>query len=148
MAVHHPAPRIAAAPAGHFTRHLLEMVAAMFLGMAVFGAVLGGVLLAAGTTFQDVLETVPALAALMLAFNMTVPMALWMRHRGHATARIAEMAGGMLAVCVVAIVLLQASLIESTAICGVECALMVPMMLGVRLIRRDEDSRPARRTTS
>jgi uncharacterized RDD family membrane protein YckC len=75
-------------------------------------------------------------------FNMTVPMVLWMRHRGHSTARIVEMAGAMLAVGLIAVACLWASVIESTAICGLECALMVPAMIGVMLLRRGEYARP------
>jgi hypothetical protein len=45
------------------------------------------------------------------------------------------MAGAMLAVGATAIGLLWASVIESTAICGVECALMIPAMTAVMLSR-------------
>jgi hypothetical protein len=74
--------------------------------------------------------------------NMTVPMVLWMRQRGHSRARIVEMAAAMLAVGLVAVVCLWASVIESTAICGLECALMVPAMIGVMSLRRGEYARP------
>jgi hypothetical protein len=110
------------------------MLLAMMVGMALFGAIL----VAAGTNFEEALETVPELIALVLMFNMTAPTVLWMRHRGHAAARVAEMAGAMLFVGVTAIVLLWASLIESTAICGVECALMIPAMVAVMLLHREE----------
>jgi hypothetical protein len=126
----------------HFVLHVGEMLLAMFVGMAVFGAFFSGILFALGTTFEEALETVPALIALVLMFNMTVPMVLWMRHRGHSTARLVEMTGAMLAVGLVAVVCLWASVIESTAICGLECALMVPAMIGVMLLRRGEYARP------
>jgi hypothetical protein len=130
--------RATAGSVGRFVRHLGEMMLAMFVGMAVFGALFGALLVAVGTSSDEVLETVPALVAVVLMFNMTVPMALWMRHQGHARARIAEMVGAMCAVAAVTIALLWASVIESLAICGVECALMLPAMAAVMLMRRDE----------
>jgi hypothetical protein len=136
-------PRGAAAGSlRRFVLHVGEMLLAMFVGMAVFGAFFSGMLLALGTTFDEALETVPALIALVLMFNMTVPMVLWMRHRRHSRARIVEMAGAMLAVGLVAVVCLWASVIGSTAICGLECALMVPAMIGVMSLRRGEHARP------
>lgn len=134
------APAIASAR--HFLRHLGEMLLAMFVGMALFGALFSGILVAAGTTYDEALNTAPELIALVLIFNMTVPMVLWMRHRGHSAACVAEMAGAMLAVGATAVALLWFSAIESTAICGVECALMVPAMIAVMLLRRSEYARP------
>jgi hypothetical protein len=131
-------PRRAAVQAGRFVAHVGEMLLAMLGGMMVFGALFGGVLAAAGTDFQEALETAPEVIAIVLMFNMTVPMVLWMRHRGHPAVRVAEMAGAMVLVGVTAIVLLWASVIESTAICGVECALMIPAMVVVMLLHRDE----------
>ena len=127
----------------HFVMHIGEMLLAMFVGMAVFGALFSGVLLAVGTSFDEALESAPVLIALVLMFNMSAPMVLWMRHRRHSPARVAEMAGAMVAVGLAACVLLWASLIESTAICGVECGLMVPVMIAVMLLHPAEYSRPA-----
>lgn len=84
-------------PAGgavrHFLLHIGEMVLAMFVGMALFGSLFSAILVAAGTTYTEALEAVPELIALALMVEMTVPMVLSMRHRGHCTARVAEMAG-------------------------------------------------------
>src|SRR5919109_937816 len=98
---------------GRFALHLGEMLLAMVVGMALFGALFSGILVAAGTTYDEALATVPELIALVLMFNMTVPMVLWMRHRGHSTARVAEMAGAMVVVGVAACVLLWSSAIAS-----------------------------------
>lgn len=134
-------------PAGgavrHFLLHIGEMVLAMFVSMAPFGSLFSAILVAAGTTYTEALEAVPELIALALMVEMTVPMVLWMRHRGHCSARVAEMAGAMLGVAVAAIVLLWSSVIASTAICGVECAPMLPAMVAATLVRLGEYSRPA-----
>ena len=147
MATYRSAPLPTLGPAVrsvlHFVMHIGEMLLAMFVGMAVFGALFSGVLFAVGTSFDEALEAAPVLIALVLMFNMSAPMVLWMRHRGHSPARVAEMAGAMLAVGLAACVLLWASLIESTAICGVECALMVPVMIAVMLLHPGDYSRPA-----
>ena len=115
----------------------------MMVGMMLFGAVFSGILLAAGTTFDEALESVPVLIALVLMFNMTVPMLLWMHHRGHPRGRLVEMGGAMLAVGVAACLLLWLSAIESTAICGVECTLMIPAMIAVMLVHPGDYTRAA-----
>jgi hypothetical protein len=94
------------------------------------------VLAAVGTSSKELLDSAPALVAVGLIFDMTVPMALWMRHRGHPRADIAEMAGAMVFVALIALVLLWTSAIEAIGICGIECALMLPAMLLVMLHHR------------
>lgn len=118
--------------------HFGEMVLAMFVGMAILDAVFAGVLAALGTSTGDVLDTAPALLALVLMFNMTAPMLLWMRHRGHPTARVVEMAVAMASVGLTAVVLLWTSAIDSTGICGLECTVMIVVMATVVWIRRRE----------
>ena len=68
-----------------FLLHLGEMVLAMMLGMYLLDAPSGAVISALGYSDSD-----PVLSALVMTFNMTVPMVLWMRFRGHAW----ERAGG------------------------------------------------------
>jgi len=75
-----------------FVRHFLEMVAAMFAGMAVFGGLVS--LFFALTGHEDLLEHASVRAPIM-ATNMTVGMAVWMRHRGHRWGPIVEMAAAM-----------------------------------------------------
>lgn len=118
----------------HFAWHLGEMFLAMVIGMAALDAVFNGILLAAGTSYADVVETAPAGAALILMFNMTAPMLLWMRIRGHDATEISEMSVAMVAVGAATVFLLWLSVIDSAAICGVECGLMLPAMIAAMLI--------------
>jgi hypothetical protein len=73
-----------------FARHLLEMVVAMMVGMAVLGLALA------------VLGEPPGYANLLLRYglmgaSMSVPMVAWMRYRGHTWSDGGEMTAAMLA---------------------------------------------------
>ena len=117
-----------------FLRHLGEMLLAMFLGMAVLGGVAGGALAIAGTSLSDASAS---LQALVMGFNMTVPMVAWMHYRGHSPTRSAEMAGAMIVPTALAIGLHATGLLASDAVLGVQHAVMIPAMVGVMLWRRD-----------
>jgi hypothetical protein len=133
---------VSAHGARHFLRHLGEMLLAMVVGMIVFGAIGRGILAAAGTSASDVRETAPEVVAVVMAFNMSAGMAVWMRHRGHARARIAEMVGAMFVPAVAAIALFWGGVIESGAILALEHVAMIPAMVAVMLVHRGEYSRP------
>jgi hypothetical protein len=129
----------------HFLRHLGEMLLAMVGGMMVLGALDRGILVAAGTSAAHVRDTAPEVVAVVMAFNMSAGMAVWMRHRGHAWARIAEMAGAMFVPALAAIALFWGGVIESGAILAIEHVAMIPAMIAVMLVRRGEYSRPVHR---
>jgi hypothetical protein len=80
---------------GRFLRHLVEMILAMMLGMAVWGAILGLILTPIG--YGDVVRASPELRFGVMAFFMSVPMVLLMRYRGHTWERGIEMAAAMVA---------------------------------------------------
>ena len=106
----------------------------MALGMAALDAVFSGILALAGTSYAEAIDTAPAAVALILMFNMTVPMLLWMRVRGHDAGEVSEMGVGMVVVGAVTVFLLWLSIIDSGAICGLECGLMLPAMVAVMLV--------------
>jgi hypothetical protein len=58
---------------GHFTLHLVEMCAAMCVGMVALGALFFAVAHQFGVA--DPLRQYPEVSALVMAFNMTLPMA-------------------------------------------------------------------------
>ena len=112
-----------------FFRHYLEMVAAMVIGMIVLGAPAGLVV--------DYGETVPMLAA--MAATMTVPMAGWMRYRGHGWAPTVEMSAAMVVPALGVIGLSAADLVtDAGALMALEHVVMLTAMLGAMLLRRDE----------
>jgi hypothetical protein len=122
-----------------FARHFGEMVLAMFLGMLVLGGVAELAFVAAGSSLSD---QSGGAQVMLMGFNMTVPMVLWMSHRGHAAARNVEMALSMIVPSVAAAALAWAGALESGAALGVQHAVMIPAMLGVMLWRYQEYSHP------
>ena len=122
-----------------FVRHFGEIVLAMFLGMLVLGGVAELLFVAAGSSLSD---QSGGAQVMLMGFNMTVPMVLWMSYRGHAAARNVEMALSMIVPSVAAAALAWAGALESGAALGVQHAVMIPAMLGVMLWRYQEYSHP------
>src|SRR5204863_9523080 len=83
-----PIPGASRSERRSFVRHFLEMVAAMFAGMAVLGGLVS--LFCALTGHEDLLEHAGVSAPIM-ATDMTGGMAGWMCHRRHGWAPIVEM---------------------------------------------------------
>ena len=120
-----------------FARHFGEMVLAMLLGMLVLGGAAELLFAAAGSSLAD---QSGAAQVMLMGFNMTLPMVLWMSYRGHAAARNVEMALSMIVPSVVAAVLAWAGALESGAALGVQHAVMIPAVLGVMLWRYEDYS--------
>ena len=118
----------------NFVLHLGEMFLAMIIGMAALDAVLEGILALAGTSYAVLIDDAPTTVALILMFNMTVPMLLWMRVRGHEASEVSEMGVAMIVVGAITVFLLWLSAIDAAAICGVECGLMLPGMVAAMLL--------------
>jgi hypothetical protein len=111
------------------------MVAAMVVGMVVLGAAVRGVLALAGLAFP---AQSPELAALEMAFDMSVGMVAWMRHRGHRWASTLEMAGAMFAPALALVPLLWLGVIAGDDLLVLEHLVMLPLMYLVMLRRRAE----------
>ena len=80
----------------HFARHYVEMVVVMFLGMAVLGPPAGLALGLFDSSWSDLRTDAPAAMLLLMAATMTVPMAAWMRRRGHGWRATNEMSASMI----------------------------------------------------
>jgi hypothetical protein len=119
-----------------FLRHYAEMVAAMFVGMAVLGGVVRVAVALTGLTYSTTDQ--PTLTALEMAFDMSVGMAVWMRYRGHGWASTLEMTGAMIAPVAALLPLLWLGLIDGDALMLVEHVVMLPLMYVVMLRRREE----------
>ncbi len=121
--------------AGHFVRHLLEMCAAMCIGVAVLDLPFLGAARFVGYT--DPIHQLPELTALVVAFNMTLPMAAWMRYRGMAWRPIAQMSGAMFVEAIVLIVVSWFGVIHKSGLVALQHQLMMPAMIAVMLCSLD-----------
>ena len=119
----------------HFVRHYLEMVVAMFVGMAVLALPARLALGAAGTSWSELGH---AAMFLGMAVEMTLPMVAWMRYRGHDWRASGEMAAAMLLPTFAAIALLWAHAAGSGALMAAEHVAMLGSMLVVMLLRPAE----------
>jgi hypothetical protein len=123
----------------HFIRHYAEMVVAMFVGMFALGVPLAALLALAGIEASAWRTDAPELMLLGMAFTMSVPMAAWMRYRGHAWAPVWEMTASMFVPSFAAIGLLWAGTVEGAdALLLIQHIGMLPSMLAVMLLRLDE----------
>jgi hypothetical protein len=122
-----------------FLRHLLEMTGAMLLGMCVLGMAFRGIHLAVfGSGFDQAWHDHTELAVFAMTFNMTLPMVLWMRHRGHSWERGGEMAGAMFVLAFALLALFWLGIVSAHVVLPLEMALMIPAMIVVMLYRVDE----------
>ena len=122
-----------------FIRHYAEMVVVMFVGMAVLGVPAGWALGAVGSSWSDLTDTAPSLMLLGMAITMTVPMAAWMRHRGHGGRANAEMSASMLVPTCATMALQLTGMVEDVAaLLVIEHVAMLLGMLGVMLARPSE----------
>jgi hypothetical protein len=129
--------------ARRFLGHLLEMIVVMMLGMCVLGAVWGAFHeVVFGSAFADAWRDYVVLAAFAMAFNMTVPMMLWMRYRGHSWERSGEMATAMNLPLLPLLVLYSLDVIPAQGVLGLQMMLMIPAMVLAMLYRKEEYSAP------
>ena len=123
----------------HFARHYLEMVIAMFLGMAVLGVPAGWALSAMGSSWSALNDDAPALMFLGMATTMTVPMVAWMRYRGHGWRANTEMSASMFLPTFAVIGLLGAGVLTDIgSLLIIEHVAMLLAMFFTMLLRPEE----------
>ncbi|GAA0246613.1 hypothetical protein GCM10010492_52680 [Saccharothrix mutabilis subsp. mutabilis] len=108
-----------------FVGHYLEMVVAMLVGMMVLGMLWP----ASWTARVEV-------GALLMATDMTVAMALWMRIRKHSWPRVLEMSAAMYLPFVALFVPYWMDLMSGDALMVAAHVIMFPLMLVAMLWRR------------
>jgi flagellar biosynthetic protein FliP len=121
-----------------FLWHYVEMIIAMAVGMLVLGVARAGLLGLLDVELSS--TTQPELAALLMAFDMSVGMVVWMRYRGHGWASTMEMVAVMFAPVVLLAPFTLAGLMSGHALMMVMHIAMLPLMLAVMLRRRAEYS--------
>jgi hypothetical protein len=120
----------------NLVRHFVEMVIAMLVGMAVLGMAAAAICTALG--HSGFLTHHAGLRAFVMALNMTIGMAVWMRYRGHGWAAIADMGGAMFVPVLVLIGPYLAGAISAAVLLIGMHVLMLPAMVVAMLHRRDE----------
>jgi hypothetical protein len=126
---------------GIFLRHALEMTVAMMLGMCVLGAAFREIHVAVfGTGFDRAWHDHTELAVFAMTFNMTLPMAVWMGHRGHSWQLCGEMAAAMFGLAAALLVVFWLGLASPDVVRPLEMALMLPTMIAVMAVRFDDYS--------
>ncbi|MET0235045.1 MAG: DJ-1/PfpI family protein [Kibdelosporangium sp.] len=128
MTVHEPQPG-KARKAGRFLWHYAEMAIAMLLGMLLLGLVWNAVL-PPGTRFD--------VDTLIMAADMTIGMAVWMRVRRHSRPRIAEMSLAMFLPFLILLVPYWFGVLSDHLVMSVGHALMFIAMAAVMLWRHEE----------
>jgi hypothetical protein len=120
-------------PAGRFALHLAEMC----LVMCASGFLLSVLFFQSAELlgFADLPRTAPELSVLVIAINLSVPMAAWMRFRGMASRPTLEMAGSTMAVGVSLIAAYWLGLIARASLIDVQTSLACPVMIAVMLLR-------------
>ena len=114
-----------------FALHYVEMVVVMVVGMEVLGLLVELV--------ADIHRTGPML--IEMGVNMTIPMVAWMRFRGHAWQPCLEMGASMVVPTLATLAILGLGVVEGAgALMLILHAIMLPAMLAVMLLRRDEYS--------
>lgn len=118
-----------------FLRHYLEMVVVMIIGMVALGSVESW---ASGLLADPTLLARPDVKAVVMATNMTLPMAAWMRFRGHSWPPVLEMSAAMIVPFAVLLVPLWLGAISASALMTGGHVLMFIAMAVAMLLRRDE----------
>jgi flagellar biosynthetic protein FliP len=111
----------------HFVRHFLEMVVAMLAGMFVLGPLEGAV--------WPELTARADVGVLVMATNMSIGMAAWMRFRRHSWRGIAAMCAAMYLPFAALLVPFWAGAIGEHALMTWGHVLMLPAMAAVMLLR-------------
>ncbi len=124
-----------------FALHGLEMCAAMCIGLAALDPLYGW--LAAQAGVPNPYLRLPELSVAVVAFNMTLPMVLWMRFRGMDWRLNAEMAAAMVVEAAVILAAYWLGLLPNlpagnvSSLWQAQHALMMPAMLVPMLLRLD-----------
>lgn len=132
---------------GHFLRHVSEMTAVMVPGMFVGGALFtlaAGLIAGTSLTWDEARLRYPELCVLTIAVVMSIPMAAWMRHRGHGWQSGGEIAAAMILPALALICLFWLHIVGKEPLCGVYCALMLPAMVVAMLLRRADYGKSVR----
>jgi hypothetical protein len=120
---------------GHFLRHYIEMCVPMCIGFAVLDLVYFWAARLFG--YSDPFSELPELSVLVVAFNMTAPMASWMLFRGMPRRPTAEMSAAMVVWAIALLGFGWLGILPKGRLALLEHGLMMPIMLIPMFFRLD-----------
>ncbi len=120
-------------PVGRFTAHLAEMCVVMCAGAVVLSVLFFGA--AALLGYTDLPQQAPELSVFVIALNLSLPMAAWMRFRGMRWQPTLEMAGSTMVVGLLLIAAYWAGLVAKDNLIEIQTSLACPVMIAAMLVR-------------
>lgn len=117
-----------------FVWHVLQMALAMMVGMGLYALVL----LVAGVQQKAFRAQSPELYEVTMTIAMVIPMAAWMRFRGHAWERTAEMTVAMAVPTLALALACILGWLSHDVLLGASGVLMWVAMLGAMIFRWNE----------
>jgi hypothetical protein len=121
------------APTGRFIAHALEMCMAMCLGAVTLNVLIWGGAELLGYT--DLTRRFAELSALVVALTLSLPMAAWMRFRGHEWRHTLEMSGATVVVGLLLIGGFWLGIVTQSGLIDWQLRLACPLMFAVMLCR-------------
>ena len=120
-------------PIGRFLLHLLEMCMVMCAGAIVLSVLFFGTASLMG--FTNLPQQAPELSVLVIALNLSLPMAAWMRFRGMAWRPTLEMSGATMVFGMLLIAAYWMDLVAKDGLIELQTSAACPLMLLVMLFR-------------
>jgi hypothetical protein len=131
---HHGPPSVLA-QIGHFIWHFVQMCMACCIGGVTLSVLFFGG--AALIGYPNLVQRFPELSTLVIAFNVSLPMAAWMRFRGMQWRPTLEMSGTTMVAGVLLIGLAWLGVVPRSSLVEWLTGLACPVMLIPMLLRLD-----------
>jgi hypothetical protein len=131
----HQGPPSLVEQVGHFLWHFVQMCLACCIGGASLSLLFFGGAALIGS--PDLIQRFAELSTLMIAFNVSLPMAAWMRFRGMQWRPTLEMAATPIVLAILLIGLTWLGIVPSSSLFEWLTGLACPVMLIPMLLRLD-----------
>lgn len=120
-------------PAGRFLLHVAEMCMVMCAGGIILSVLFfqGAAVLG----YANLPQTAPELSVIVIAINLTVPMAAWMRYRGMDWQPTLEMAIPTMATGLLLVAAYWLDVVAKGSLIEIQTSLACPVMVAVMLLR-------------